>query len=68
MMTDDRIDAAELDMQEIETHLESAHVPRFHGRQIYQWIHKRGITDFDRRTDLGRPLRDELKKRFTIAK
>ena len=67
MMTDDRIDAAELDVQEIETHLESAHVPRFHGRQIYQWIHKRGITNFDRMTDLGRPLRDELKKRFTIG-
>jgi 23S rRNA (adenine2503-C2)-methyltransferase len=67
MTTADRIDAAELDVSEIETHLAALGVPRFHGRQIFQWIHKRGVTDFERMTDLGRPLRDELVRHFTIG-
>jgi hypothetical protein len=67
MTTNDRIDAAELEVHEIEAHLDSAAVPRFHGRQMFQWIHKRGVTDFDRMTDLAKPLREQLKARFTIG-
>jgi 23S rRNA (adenine2503-C2)-methyltransferase len=67
MTTADRIDAAELDVSEIETHLAALGVPRFHGRQIFQWIYKRGVTDFERMTDLGKPLRDELVRHVTIA-
>jgi 23S rRNA (adenine2503-C2)-methyltransferase len=67
MTTIDRIDAAELEVHEIEAQLDSAGVPRFHGRQIFQWIHRRGVTDFDRMTDLAKPLREQLKARFTIG-
>ena len=38
----------------------------FHARQIYQWIYKRGITDFSEMTDLSQNLRTELAARFTI--
>jgi 23S rRNA (adenine2503-C2)-methyltransferase len=27
--------------------------PRFHARQIYRWIHRRGVTDFAQMTDLS---------------
>jgi len=32
----------------------------FRARQLLQWIHKRGVTDFARMTDLSRPLRERL--------
>ena len=34
MTTAVRVDAAELDLDEIEQHLAATGVPRFHGRQI----------------------------------
>lgn len=33
----------------------------FRARQVLQWIHQRGVTDFDAMTDLGHRLRDTLK-------
>ena len=41
-----------LELAEIERRSRSA-CPRFHGRQIFHWIHRRGVTDFDAMTDLA---------------
>ena len=32
----------------------------FRARQLLQWMHKRGVTDFARMTDISRPLREKL--------
>ena len=42
-------------------------VPRFHGRQIFQWIHRRGVTDFAAMTDLGRELREGLPSQLSVG-
>ena len=34
---------------------------RFRATQLFHWIHQRGESDFDRMTDLARPLREKLK-------
>jgi len=52
-----RIDIAETDLQELETALAQLGHPRFHARQIFHWIYKRGITDFAQMSDLPRDLR-----------
>ena len=57
MTTAVRVDVAELELDEIEPHLAATGVPRFHGRQIFSWIYRRGVTDFEAMTDLGRELR-----------
>ena len=36
----------------------------FRARQLFQWIHQRGVADFDAMTDLAKSLREKLK---TIA-
>ncbi len=41
--------------------------PRFHARQLFQWLHKRGVTDFSGMTDLGRDLRASLASAFRVA-
>ncbi|MGZ5061866.1 MAG: 23S rRNA (adenine(2503)-C(2))-methyltransferase RlmN [Usitatibacter sp.] len=33
----------------------------FRARQVYQWIHQRGVGDFDAMTDLAKSLREKLK-------
>ena len=62
-----RPDLAELDVTELEAALESRGYERFHARQIYRWIYKRGVTDVARMTDLSRSLRDHLGAEFILS-
>ncbi|ASG68041.1 23S rRNA (adenine(2503)-C(2))-methyltransferase RlmN [Francisella halioticida] len=39
---------------------------KFHARQVFKWIHKKGIIDFDCMTDLGKNLRAKLKQQSEI--
>jgi 23S rRNA (adenine2503-C2)-methyltransferase len=67
MLTQPRIDIAETDLHELERSLEAAGRPRFHARQIFQWIHRRGVTDFGAMTDIGRQLREQLNDGFMVT-
>jgi 23S rRNA (adenine2503-C2)-methyltransferase len=67
MITQIRTDIAELELDELEQALQSLGHPRFHGRQIFRWIHKRGVTDFALMSDLGRDLRAQLAAGFTTS-
>src|SRR5688572_2875521 len=62
-----RTDIAERERHELEETLEGLGHPRFHARQIFRWIYKRGITDFALMSDLGRDLRAELAEACTIT-
>ena len=62
-----RPDAAELELHELEAYLASTGVPRFHARQIFQWIYRRGETDFEAMTDLSRELRSLLGRDVAIG-
>jgi 23S rRNA (adenine2503-C2)-methyltransferase len=67
MLSNLRHDLAEMELTELEQALESMGHPRFHARQLFQWIHKRGVTDFAGMTDLGRDLRASLAAQFRTA-
>jgi 23S rRNA (adenine2503-C2)-methyltransferase len=56
-----------MDLTELEQALESMGHPRFHARQLFQWVHKRGVSDFAGMTDLGRDLRSSLASAFHVA-
>lgn len=60
------INLADLERSELEAALAALDAPRFHARQLFRWIWKRGITDFDAMSDLPRPLRARLAERFTV--
>ena len=62
-----RPDLAELDLTELEAALESRGYERFHARQVYRWIYKRGVTDVSKMTDLSRSLRERLDAEFTLS-
>ncbi|HVZ20912.1 MAG TPA: 23S rRNA (adenine(2503)-C(2))-methyltransferase RlmN [Vicinamibacterales bacterium] len=63
---DRRQDLAELEPLELEDALEARGHERFHARQIYRWIYKRGVSDPDRMTDLSRALRATLRDEFVL--
>jgi 23S rRNA (adenine2503-C2)-methyltransferase len=60
------VDLSGLELAELETIFEAHGHPRFHARQVYRWIWKRGVTDFAQMTDLSRALRARLAETFTI--
>jgi 23S rRNA (adenine2503-C2)-methyltransferase len=67
MFTSTRLDLAETELHELEQVLDDLGHPRFHARQIFRWIYKRNVTDFDGMSDLGRDLRAELAGTLTIT-
>ena len=66
-MTDQTPDLAGFEQHDIEQALVQLGAPRFHARQIFQWIHKRGVTDVASMSDLSRELRQQLADSFQIA-
>jgi 23S rRNA (adenine2503-C2)-methyltransferase len=60
-------DLAELDRRELEETLAALGAPRFHGRQIYRWLYKRGVTDPSAMTDLSQKLRTTLAESTTVT-
>ena len=66
MVNDTRLDIAGVELHELEQSLADLGQPRFHGRQIFQWIHKRGVTDVALMSDLSRELRAQLARHFDV--
>jgi 23S rRNA (adenine2503-C2)-methyltransferase len=60
MVPGGRYDIGELELPELEAALETRGCPRYHARQIFGWIYRRGVTDFARMTDLPVALRETL--------
>jgi 23S rRNA (adenine2503-C2)-methyltransferase len=66
MVTQTRTDIAGGELPELEQALQGLGHPRFHARQIFQWIHRRGVSDFALMSDLSRELRATLAAYFDI--
>ncbi len=62
-----RPDLAAFDRPALEALFTEAGIRAFHARQVYGWIHKRGVTDFAAMTDLAQSLRERLGHDFTIG-
>ena len=67
MTPTDRPDIAEFELSELETWLESAGHRRFHARQIFQWVYRRGVSDPAAMTDLPKALRADLASLLTTG-
>jgi 23S rRNA (adenine2503-C2)-methyltransferase len=61
------IDLSGHDRVEMETALAALDAPRFHGRQVFHWIYRRGVSEFAEMTDLGRDLRARLAAACSIS-
>ena len=62
-----RPNLAELERPALESTLEERGHARFRGRQIFDWIYRRGVTDVVAMRDLPRALRATLTSDFILA-
>jgi 23S rRNA (adenine2503-C2)-methyltransferase len=53
-------DVAGLERTELETLLREQGIEPYRARQLYRWVFKRGVIDFERMTDLSKELRGRL--------
>ena len=59
-------DIKSLDFDELNTALSSLSLPSFRTKQIYSWLHEKGVESFDEMTNLSKDLREILKAKFFI--
>jgi 23S rRNA (adenine2503-C2)-methyltransferase len=59
-------DIKDLDLKELEEILTGWGERPFHTRQIFAWVYKKGVTDFEAMSDLPSDLRARLKESFYI--
>ena len=52
--------------KELESIIGKWGMPKFHSRQVLDWIYQKGITDFAKMSNLPQGLRDKLKEYFYI--
>jgi len=62
-----KTDLAGLELSELESLVQSLGHKKFHAKQIYQWIWKRGVTDFAEMTNLSVELRAALAADATVS-
>ncbi|HEY2906764.1 MAG TPA: 23S rRNA (adenine(2503)-C(2))-methyltransferase RlmN [Vicinamibacterales bacterium] len=67
MTTSVKNDLAELERPALESALAERGHQRFHARQVFAWLYRRGVTNPSAMTDLSRELRDTLAREFTVS-
>lgn len=61
-------DIKSLSYDELKTELAELNLPKFRADQIYNWLHKLGVTSFDEMTNLSKELRSKLAEKYSISK
>ncbi len=63
----DKVDLAGLELKELEEFVQGLGHKKFHARQLYHWIWKRGVTTFAEMTNLSLDLRKALEERAMVS-
>jgi len=61
------VNLLDLDLEGLAAYCESLGEKRFRATQLFRWIHQRGVSDFDRMSDLARSLREKLAGQAMVA-
>lgn len=62
----DKIDIKSLDLKELEDFLLELDVKKFRGKQIFDWLHNKLVSQIDDMTNLSKDLRKELSDKFYV--
>ncbi len=61
-----RKDIASLNLCELEDEVKALGLPKFRAKQVYDWIHKKGVTSFEDMTNLSKDLISRFNDNFVI--
>lgn len=60
-------DIKSLSYDELNNEIVSLKLPKFRTKQIYEWLHKYGVSSFDEMTNISKDLRNKLSNNFYIS-
>ena len=62
----DKTDIKSMYFDELSDSLKSLDLPSFRAKQVWQWLHQKGVGSFDEMTNLSKQLRDTLSDKYVI--
>lgn len=62
-----RIDIKSMDMEQLSDYVYSIGEQKFRGKQLYGWLHEKGVTNFDEMTNLSKTLIEKLKENCELV-
>lgn len=62
----DKIDIKSMTLSQLQEYVTTLGEKKFRGKQIYQWLHQKLVTDFDEMTNLSGDFREKLKENAII--
>jgi len=66
LSTVSKVDIRALSEKELEVFFQQQDMPAYRGRQVYQWLWKKGVHDFGKMTNLSQTQRNLLETHFVI--
>ena len=69
-MNDIRADIKSMDLEELKKEMEAAGEKAFRAKQIYEWMHRKLVRDFEEMTNIPKELREKCRENyfFPVAK
>jgi len=64
---DPRVSLLDFSLPELEAFLAELGQPKFRARQVWEWIYKRYVANFEAMTNLPKPLREQLAAKATLT-
>lgn len=62
----DKSDIKSMTLSQLTQECKAAGLPAYRAKQIYRWLHVRGVASFDDMTDISKDLRSKLSESFEI--
>lgn len=63
---EDRVDLKTMDRAALEAFVADHGEPRYRGEQLFHWIYGKGVSDFERMSDLPKRMRRGLQRQATV--
>ncbi len=60
-------DIREMDITELESVVAELGEPKFRAKQIFEWLHKHTVSDYDKMTNLSKALRSKLAEAYPLS-
>ncbi|NCC16436.1 MAG: 23S rRNA (adenine(2503)-C(2))-methyltransferase RlmN [Clostridia bacterium] len=62
-----KTDLKSMDLEEIQLFMAELNEPKFRGKQVFEWVHKKQVSSFDEMTNLSKDLREKLQQKAVLG-
>lgn len=62
-----KVDLKSMNLEELQLFMADLGEPKFRGKQVFEWIHKKQVSSFEEMTNLSKGLREKLLQNATLG-